>query len=312
MLTRRRFPGTGEGAKGSRDGPFESGGVPHAVVLLSVEELAVNDLRETFHHWVRTVAFPVRKRQARPPLFRIEPASARIHSAPVFSAFNPTTRNLARAIFEDVEGDLKAFVTSHAQSLTQTLCRTDSSPKVFSARQQEEERYRSRQGEVSALIAETTLAKLEREVAELKVKRQQGLLFEESDAARSRWTARSRRSELEIVRRTPPLRRSARSARARARADPETPAAADVTRCPGTAQVFPVSIEIRLPAVEGARESASKRPICSAGTACATEACSSTHRASALSPRASPRDRCCPTWRRSFAAQVAQVQRRHA
>ena len=37
-----------------------SGGAD-AVVLLSVEELAVNELRESFHHWVRTISFPVRK-----------------------------------------------------------------------------------------------------------------------------------------------------------------------------------------------------------------------------------------------------------
>jgi hypothetical protein len=30
-------------------------------VLLSVEELAVNDLRETFHHWVRTLIFPIQR-----------------------------------------------------------------------------------------------------------------------------------------------------------------------------------------------------------------------------------------------------------
>ena len=43
------------------------GGVPagtDAVVLLTIEELAVNDLRETFHHWVRTLALPGRKRAA--------------------------------------------------------------------------------------------------------------------------------------------------------------------------------------------------------------------------------------------------------
>jgi hypothetical protein len=30
------------------------------LLLLTVEEMAVNELRETFHHWVRTVALPIK------------------------------------------------------------------------------------------------------------------------------------------------------------------------------------------------------------------------------------------------------------
>jgi len=41
----------------------------------------------------------------------------------------------------------------------------------------EDERYRSRQGEVSSLIAEDTLAKLEREIQRLKEARRRGFLF---------------------------------------------------------------------------------------------------------------------------------------
>ena len=60
VLTRRRYPGGG--SEVSR-WTVRSGGVPDdadAVVLLSIEELAVNELRETFHRWVRTLALPVR------------------------------------------------------------------------------------------------------------------------------------------------------------------------------------------------------------------------------------------------------------
>ena len=42
------------------------------------------------------------------------------------------------------------------------------------ARSREDERYRQRQGEVSALIEQSTLARLAREVEALAVKRQQG------------------------------------------------------------------------------------------------------------------------------------------
>jgi vacuolar-type H+-ATPase subunit I/STV1 len=143
---------------------------------------------------------------------------------------------------------LKAFVTSHARSLTQTLAAQIESEGVR-ARQQEEERYRSRQGEVSALIAETTLAKLEREVAELKVKRQQGLLFEESDQL-DRVDRSIEEKELEIVRR----RRHYEEVRDQLERERERILKHLLPKryaMPGTAQVFPVAIEIRLPAVGG-------------------------------------------------------------
>ena len=62
VLTRRRYPGGG--SEVSR-WTARSGGVPDgadAVVLLSIEELAVNELRETFHRWVRH-AGPARSRR---------------------------------------------------------------------------------------------------------------------------------------------------------------------------------------------------------------------------------------------------------
>ena len=60
VLTRRRYPG---GQSDVSRWTVRQGDVPDgvdAVVLLSVEELGVNELRETFHRWVRTVALPVR------------------------------------------------------------------------------------------------------------------------------------------------------------------------------------------------------------------------------------------------------------
>jgi superfamily II DNA or RNA helicase len=240
MLTRRRFPGTGDEV--SR-WTVRAGEVPpgaDALVLLSVEELAVNDLRETFHHWVRTVAFPVTRGTLGPPLPH-EPA-ARIRPAVVGHQGGQVDR--ARAVFEDVEADVKAFVTSHARSITELLGAQIQAEGVR-ARQQEEERYRSRQGEVSALIAETTLAKLEREVTELKMKRKQGLLFEEADQL-DRMDRSIEEKELEIVRR----RRHYEEVRDQLERERERILKHLLPRryaMPGAAQVFPVAIEIRLP-----------------------------------------------------------------
>jgi hypothetical protein len=60
-LSRARFPGTDEARSASR-WIVRRGHLPagvDAVLLVTVEELAVNDLRETFHQWTRTLRFPV-------------------------------------------------------------------------------------------------------------------------------------------------------------------------------------------------------------------------------------------------------------
>ena len=242
MLTRRRFPGTGDEVSRwtVRLGDVLAGA--DALVLLSVEELAVNDLREAFHHWVRTVVFPVKNGKLAAPLPH-EPAAA-LQRRGIEGMVRPDQAARARALFEDVEGALKAFVTSHAVSLTDTL-RAQVEAEGQRARQQEEERYRSRQGEVSALIAETTLARLEREVEELKIQRRQGLLFEEGDQF-DRLDRSIEEKELEIARR----RRHYEEVRDQLEQERERILKHLLPKryaMSGAAQVFPVVVEIRLP-----------------------------------------------------------------
>ena len=85
----------------------------------------------------------------------------------------------SRKRFDDIEVFVKAFLLRHAQELTDNLHR-ELGTRGKDALKQEDERYRSRQGEVSALIAETTIQKLERELEKMKNVRQQGLLFDEA------------------------------------------------------------------------------------------------------------------------------------
>jgi ABC-type multidrug transport system fused ATPase/permease subunit len=57
-LGRRRYPGQESVSRWTvRTGDVPSGA--EALVLFTLEELAVNELRESFHHWIRTVALPV-------------------------------------------------------------------------------------------------------------------------------------------------------------------------------------------------------------------------------------------------------------
>jgi hypothetical protein len=242
-LMRRRFPGTGEEV--SR-WTVRLGGVPRdaeSLLLLNIEELAVNDLRETFHHWVRTLIFPIQGSILGKPM-RHQPAldlrgshvthDARLHTC-------------ARDLIEEIQPDLKTFLAGHAVRLTVTLLQELESSGAH-ARKNEEERYRSRQGEVSSLITENTLAKLEREIERMKVERQQGLLFDEE--ARLELLDRSiEEKQQEIVRRT----RHYEEVRAQLDRERERILKYLLPRrhaMSGEAQVFPVCMEVCFP--EGA------------------------------------------------------------
>jgi hypothetical protein len=239
-LTRRRFPGTGE--KVSR-WTVRIGGVPagaQALVLLTVEELAVNELRETFHHWVRTVAFPVRNGALRLPLSHRPAMDLRGGLV----THDRTHQERARSVLSEVEPELKRFLVEHGERLTREL-RNELEAAGVEARRTEEERYRSRQGEVSSLIAETTLAKLEREIVKLEGELAQGLLFDES--ARLGAFARSlEEKKAEVARRT----RHYEEVRAQLDRERERILRTLLPRrhaMPSTAQVFPVAVEVRLP-----------------------------------------------------------------
>jgi hypothetical protein len=239
-LTRRRFPGTAEEVSRwtVRLAPLPA--ETEALLLLSVEELAVNDLRETFHHWVRTLVFPV----AASKLGRLLPHQTAFALRGGVPSLDVSHRERARDVVEDVEPELKAVLSRHAEHLTQEL-RRQLHVSGTDARRHEEERYRSRQGEVSTLIAENTLTKLEREIERLKSQREQGFLFEEeerlSEIDRS---IGEKRAEID--------RRTRHYEEVRAQLDHERerilrhllPKRHSMS---GAAQVFPVSIEVRLP-----------------------------------------------------------------
>lgn len=243
-LTRRRFPGTDDSM--SR-WSVRLGGVPEraeALVLLSIEELAVNDLRESFHHWVRTVSFPVSSGALGEPL----PSRPALDLRGALATNDDRHRQRAREILENAESDLKRFLRQHAEKLTADL-RAQLTREGEQARRQEDERYRSRQGEVSSLIAENTLAKLDREVERLKAERAQGQLFEEAERLDQLDRSIAEKQE-EITRRT----RHYEEVREQLEKERERILKHLLPRrhaMSGEAQVFPVCIEVRLPALEG-------------------------------------------------------------
>ncbi len=239
-LTRRRFPGRGDGVSRwcVRTGDVPQGA--EALLLLHVEEIGVNELRETFHHWVRTVAFPIAKGKLGKPL----PHRAAVELRGGRPVTDPARIEEAREMAEDVLRPLKAWVDAHAEGLTDIL-RERLRKAGEEAKLNEEARYQSRMGEVSALITSNTIEKLNREIEALRIERQQGLLFAEADRF-DEIDKNIEEKQAEIVRRTrhhEEVKRQLERERERILKNllPKRHALA------GQAHVFPITLELRLP-----------------------------------------------------------------
>lgn len=241
-FARARFPGAGKGADATR-WTVRRGGVPDgadALLVLTVEELAANELRETFHHWIRTLRFPIVGDALGAPLPHIPALSLRQESPP------PTPQEVSRAreLWEEVALDVRERLHGLSKDLTARL-ETALQADRAEALKQEQERFARRQGELSRLIQEQTLARLEREIAALAVARQQGTLFDNEQ--RLQELAQSQRAKEEEL-----ARRKARYEELRDQLMRERQRVLDNLipkryTLRGAAQVFPVALELRLP-----------------------------------------------------------------
>lgn len=148
---------------------------------------------------------------------------------------------------DEVEPEIRNFLRQYGEALTSDLlAQIELDGGV--ARKNEEERYRSRQGEVSSLINENTLNKLEREVEDLKLERLQGVLFDQ-EGRLERIDRSIEEKQAEIDRRKnhyEELRAQLEKERERILKHllPKRYALS------GKAQVFPVCLEVRLPGGE--------------------------------------------------------------
>ena len=248
-LTRRRFPGEG----GVSRWTVRVGGVPpgaEGLVLLTVEELGVNELRETFHHWVRTVAFTVRDGEVGEPLAAMPP----VGFADAGPTNEPRHRERARDLLVDAGRPLRRWVAGHQADLTERL-RRQLEADGEAARKREDERYRRREGEVSSLIERSTIDRLVREIGSLKVKREQGQLFDEA-AALDRLDRDIEEREREIERRRGHYE-EIREQLGRERVRILNRLLPNRYTLAGEARVFPVTTEVRLPvrvAPEGSKQ----------------------------------------------------------
>jgi hypothetical protein len=240
-FARARFPGAQ--AQAASRWTVRRGGVPagaDALLLLTVEELAVNELRETFHHWVRTIAIPVRKGGLDAPLDHAPAAVLRATTNPP----SPADVARARAIWDDVATDARKVVDGLAQHLETTLREALETERVQVAKR-EQQRFQSRQGELSKLIQEQTLDRLEREIAAIEGQLAQGTLFDNERRVETLSQSRAAKEEEVGKRRGHIDGLRVELDRERRRVIEHILPRRHTLR--GGVQVFPVAVEIRLP-----------------------------------------------------------------
>lgn len=242
-FARYRFT-QGDGGQRATRWTVRRGAVPtgaDGLILLSTEQLAVNELRETFHHWVRTLALPIRNGKLLEPMEHVPATRLRI-DAPV--ALKDLTT--AREMWEELEDAVKAILSVTRTTLTGSL-RAALAEEGSKAVADEQQRFKSRHGELSAMIQENSLQKLEDEIARIDAEIQQGRLFEQEQKLTELRASKSAKEE-ELRRRSLHLEelRDQLSVERKRVLEQLLPKRFAMN---GEAQVFPVTVEIRLPEV---------------------------------------------------------------
>jgi len=243
-FARLRFPGGQNDFSPPSRWVVTRGEVPdgaQALLLLTVEEMGVNELRETFHHWVRTVALPIQSDKLGSALPYSGPS--RLGSEELQANIpDPSGIALARELWDEVDAEVRSWLTSYKSRLTQVL-QNELKGAGSEAAVREKEAFELRINEVASLQRNQSIEKLRREIEEHRATYLQYALFEDADERAER-ELRDLQDELKrrqtqfgdllqrlkdekerILERVLPNRFSLR----------------------GTAQVFPVTIEIRLP-----------------------------------------------------------------
>lgn len=210
-----------------------------AVILVTVEELATNELREPFHQWVRTLRFPFAKKRLGDALAYVAPADE-----PALQPLAAQELSEARDIWERVAVDVRDAVKAYASDLT-TLMKSILASEGKKASSTQAKTYDKRINEVRAYVSEQSIEKLEKERAKLaKQLRQTALAFDEHlqrdlesrIASADEELARRRKNADDLIHHLEEER-----ARVVDRLVPKR------FTLHGDVQVYPVTVEIRLP-----------------------------------------------------------------
>jgi superfamily II DNA or RNA helicase len=257
-LGRARFPSAGAERSGWTRWAVRRGQVPSgasALVLLTVEELGVNSLREPAHHCVRTLRLPVVGGKLQAPLAHVPPADD------VDTRIGQVTEldiAMARRIWESIEFDVQTFQDRHGKQLGGWI-RAAMVELHKTAKADAAEAFKARIREVERALSETSLDKIRRELEKL-IKEQEKLrprqtLFAEDEADRQRRL--SDLADRQVILQEELERRQKRFHELLALLKREqsrvlTKLLPQRFELAGEARAFPVSVEIRLPSERGA------------------------------------------------------------
>lgn len=176
LFARARFPG--EEQKASR-WTARYGEIPRgldAVLLLTVEQMAVNGLREPFHHWVQTFRFGIKDGELVGQLPFVTPAE----DTPLGIIEDPGILAQVQELWGEIQRDVKKQITRLTQELTESLKR-ELQGQYQEAKRNETERFKSRIQEVKRAMSETSIEKLEKEREKLLKEMEQLKLFPEDE-----------------------------------------------------------------------------------------------------------------------------------
>lgn len=219
-----------------------------ALILLTIEEMAVNDLREPCHHWVRTIALPVRGGKLGDPL-------PHTPAGEWTGTIRLGDRNLARDLWQDVRDPVKAIVPAVQKALTVQLReRLKVSGKIVL--ETEKKRFEKRRKELERAIGENQISKLEKEAAKARDTARQLSFLGEQNQERAKALADL---EAEIA-----LRKNHYD-QVQERLAHEERRTMDLIlphryKLRGEARVYPLSVEIRLPHRENVQQVVAQVP----------------------------------------------------
>jgi superfamily II DNA or RNA helicase len=240
LFARARFPGGWDNYAASR-WLVRYGDVPKnadALLLLTVEELGINELREPFHHWIRTLRFPIKDGELGDLLAHLPAGSDQSGKAIVDSALIETVREL----WLDIRPDLQKKLSKSIEELTEQLNKKLQAHKVM-IEAEEKEKFKSGIQEVEKAMKETTLKKLEQERDKLLANMRQLLLFPED---RRNQEEKLRDIEDELKRRQNHYQKLLDFLQ-REKKRVLTNLIPKRYQLRGNAQIFPVTVEFRLP-----------------------------------------------------------------
>jgi superfamily II DNA or RNA helicase len=234
-FARYRFPGGPKSATrwSARVGPVPQGA--DALVLLTLEELAVNELREPCHHWVRTVALPVKAGKLDAPLAHKPPPEW----GPGVAA--PDVAK-ARRVWDEIEDAVKAHAQKIQVARTKELkSRIAEAGKMVGAL--ENKRFERRRKELEKAAGENQIERLTREIEALKLKSMQLSFHAEENEALLRQVS-DREAEIELRRRHYDQVLQRLTEEERRTMQQVLPPRYSLR---GEARVYPITVEVRLP-----------------------------------------------------------------